>query len=409
MILLRRTGYILRTHQVLLEADAMLASNGYIYYGLYNKPYFQRKEISTGVLSDLIDLQSYINDDAQIRVWCFAVYQQYIFMGTYARDNDVDSKAAILRYDTTTQEITLVGKVDAAHINSLSIAPYNNLIGGVLIYGATLDGVFVYAYSNGLSHLKPEDTLIPVNKDPKIHYGVFAVLYDNTGLYVAYNKWQGWRRSYIRRYDNLPISNQQFGTLNYSETKLSDYAIGNAGILKGNDGYIYLYWNSTDGVQPNVDLRSKLYKISPTTLTYSTIYGSDIPVVDQSQVIYRMAIDGFDNSNKSVYLGFLNGSLRKSNVNAVENKTSENNINLDNYPNPFNPTTKITYYLNSDGYVSLKIYDILGREIASLINEVQKSGPHTINFNGSNLSAGVYIYSLRTLGHILSKKMLLLK
>lgn len=66
-----------------------------------------------------------------------------------------------------------------------------------------------------------------------------------------------------------------------------------------------------------------------------------------------------------------------------------------NYPNPFNPETTISYKLNTTGKVSLKIFDVLGREIASLVNEKKSAGLYKINFRGENLSSGVYIYQLR--------------
>ena len=63
-----------------------------------------------------------------------------------------------------------------------------------------------------------------------------------------------------------------------------------------------------------------------------------------------------------------------------------------NYPNPFNPATTISYYLPKSGFVILKIYDIQGKEIRTLINELQKSGRYSVNFNASDLSSGVYLY-----------------
>lgn len=80
-----------------------------------------------------------------------------------------------------------------------------------------------------------------------------------------------------------------------------------------------------------------------------------------------------------------------------------------NYPNPFNPATDINYSIMQDGFVSLKVYDILGREVADLVNQNQKSGYHTVNFDASNLPSGVYIYTLKTTGFTSSKKMLLIK
>lgn len=82
---------------------------------------------------------------------------------------------------------------------------------------------------------------------------------------------------------------------------------------------------------------------------------------------------------------------------------------LQNYPNPFNPTTKISFALPSSGFVTLKVYDVLGREVAILANRVFASGKYELDFNASNLPSGTYIYSLRTDNKTITKKMLLIK
>ncbi|HCY75204.1 MAG TPA: hypothetical protein DHV28_04740 [Ignavibacteriales bacterium] len=84
--------------------------------------------------------------------------------------------------------------------------------------------------------------------------------------------------------------------------------------------------------------------------------------------------------------------------------------NLDfNYPNPFNPSTVINYAVKEAGLVRLKVYDILGAEVAELVNEIKEAGNHTIEFNASQLPSGVYIYTLQVNGFTGSKKMLLMK
>ncbi|MGD0338315.1 MAG: T9SS type A sorting domain-containing protein [Bacteroidota bacterium] len=80
-----------------------------------------------------------------------------------------------------------------------------------------------------------------------------------------------------------------------------------------------------------------------------------------------------------------------------------------NYPNPFNPSTTIFYYLPRAGRIKLKVFDILGREISILVNEEQKPGAYSVIFHGDNFSSGVYIYTLITESKIITKRMLLLK
>ena len=94
---------------------------------------------------------------------------------------------------------------------------------------------------------------------------------------------------------------------------------------------------------------------------------------------------------------------------APEEQPPANFILSQNYPNPFNPMTSIKYQLTEDGYVSLKVYDILGREVKTLISENQKADTYIISFNAQNLASGVYFYKLVANGFIESKKMMLVK
>jgi Zinc carboxypeptidase/Secretion system C-terminal sorting domain/Carboxypeptidase regulatory-like domain len=80
-----------------------------------------------------------------------------------------------------------------------------------------------------------------------------------------------------------------------------------------------------------------------------------------------------------------------------------------NYPNPFNPSTTIKYQLPQSGNVSLKVYDVLGREVASLANGFKSAGSYTITFNSSSLPSGIYFYQLKVNDYLSLKKMILLK
>lgn len=80
-----------------------------------------------------------------------------------------------------------------------------------------------------------------------------------------------------------------------------------------------------------------------------------------------------------------------------------------NYPNPFNPVTKIEYNIIKSGFVTLKVYDVLGREVASLINQVQTAGAKEVEFNASSLPSGIYFYTLKAGDFTDTKKMMLVK
>jgi ligand-binding sensor domain-containing protein len=80
-----------------------------------------------------------------------------------------------------------------------------------------------------------------------------------------------------------------------------------------------------------------------------------------------------------------------------------------NYPNPFNPTTVINYQLSVNSEVTLKIYDVLGRLVNTLIEERQTAGARSVAFNASNLSSGIYFYRLAAGSYVETKKMILIK
>ncbi|MCK5085864.1 MAG: T9SS type A sorting domain-containing protein [Melioribacteraceae bacterium] len=94
----------------------------------------------------------------------------------------------------------------------------------------------------------------------------------------------------------------------------------------------------------------------------------------------------------------------------VEDELHVNKFNLNqNYPNPFNPTTIINYELKALGHVKLMVYNILGKEVAELVNEKQYPGRYKIKFNGAELPSGVYFYRLIAGNFVDTKSMVLIK
>ena len=82
---------------------------------------------------------------------------------------------------------------------------------------------------------------------------------------------------------------------------------------------------------------------------------------------------------------------------------------LDNYPNPFNPTTLIEFSVPQATYTTLTVYDVLGREIQTLVNGVIKAGNHTAFFDAGDIPSGVYLYTIQSGTFSETKKMMLLK
>lgn len=170
------------------------------------------------------------------------------------------------------------------------------------------------------------------------------------------------------------------------------FSDNNTGYVVGNSGLIRKTFNGGNdwGAQS-----------SPTTQYLNSVY--------------------FVNSNVGYIVG-QNGTVLKTNngggtvtfdkqgENALAYISTLSKVTLHgNFPNPFNPSTNIKYTLTNNNFVSLKVYNSLGQEVASLVNEMQKPNSYNITFNGSNLSSGIYYYTLNAGDFKETRKIFLLK
>ena len=107
--------------------------------------------------------------------------------------------------------------------------------------------------------------------------------------------------------------------------------------------------------------------------------------------------------------GIVYGDTTLTDVNDKVNGMPTTYVLDQNYPNPFNPVTKITYEIPVQSNVLLKVYDIIGNEVATLVNEPKPAGSYNILFDATNLSSGVYFYRMQAGDYIEAKKMIYLK
>lgn len=216
----------------------------------------------------------------------------------------------------------------------------------------------------------------------------------------------------------------QYGEVYADRTRYGGFAWNEA---KGNSGksgyhsietgyYTYLYGNL-------------LYHYQPVVLHYNfdalqidrEIFLTPIAMNDSSLIISEVLLEGQNYSNYNSTSRVLNlpagtgGHFTVTYEPVITNIAPDNIVIADgfelmqNYPNPFNPGTKIEFRIPHFGFVTLKVYDILGNEMAILVNEEKNAGIYQVSFDASNLPSGVYFYQLRAGSFIETKKMLLLK
>jgi len=125
-------------------------------------------------------------------------------------------------------------------------------------------------------------------------------------------------------------------------------------------------------------------------------YSDILTNIESSKLYYRLKQIDF------------NGTFEYSGIVEVEIAPSVFSLSQ-NYPNPFNPSTAISYQLPMNAFVTLKVYDVLGNEVAALVNEEKTAGEYKIEFNGNRLPSGIYLYKLTSGSFVETKKMVLMK
>jgi len=206
-----------------------------------------------------------------------------------------------------------------------------------------------------------------------------------------------------RQYDAAPLTPANFAGTTYNNHPKLTWSLNNEPDMSGYE--IYRLLTSGSGV----------YELLTTVSSGTSSYvdnGVQLGGSTMGRVFYKIRAK----DNHPYYSGYtpvIRYNYSGLNKVTVENQSFEYLLSA-NYPNPFNPSTQIKYSLAQDADVTLKVYDMLGKEVAELVNETQTAGSYEINFNAENLSSGVYVYRISATnnGRILftdSKQMILLR
>ncbi|KXK52269.1 MAG: PKD repeat protein [Chlorobi bacterium OLB5] len=182
------------------------------------------------------------------------------------------------------------------------------------------------------------------------------------------------------------------------------------------------YPNATRELSEDFKIKSKVkqFNIEEAINDYETIYQNNqnnakgLHALLNKLSLQRMTQGDAPNSNMVNYtehklgiLSLITGQDLKNTSSAINNQPSQFRLHQ-NYPNPFNPTTSIRYDIPQSAYVTIKVYDILGKEVFSY-KEYKPAGSYEVKFDGSNLASGMYFYSLEANGYKDVKKMVLIK
>lgn len=312
-------------------------------------------------------------------------------------------------------------------------------------YRSTNDGKTWQQSNDGLSSATLYS--LAVDENDAIYVGGYGVIYKSTDYGISWNSscqgitdtkvnsivcgsngtlFAGTNPDGVFRSTNAGLDWYQINN-GLTNTKVSCIADGcNANIFAGTFGGGLFHstdsgnnWNLLGDVLGEDTILSiisnshgKLFLTAQSTNVYSSDdLGSTWVNVDPSETgISVLTLD----PSGYLYAGTFNRGVLKSNQSTVTGIAESNYSPLDisleqNYPNPFNLSTTIRFSISKVSFVSLKVYDLLGREVSTLLNSWKSTGIHSVNFDASRLAGGIYFYKLTTDGEVFVKKCLLIK
>lgn len=319
------------------------------------------------------------------------------------------SNKLVVTQDITGIDVTLASKV-----------VYANGISGVVTDSATTLPLKakVYAYQKrsnahrGSRNFVLTDSLTGTYSLSNLEPGTYYLLAGARGYRPTFFKYDGTQTHNWKNADSIVVTetgivNNINFALHHIDTTGSSIVFGN---IIDNEG------KSVEGaVASLIDENGKVFNS-----TVSDVDGSFM-LEGLSSGSYQLVSSTVDFNSTSVsnvtvetannYLS-VNVVLTTDGVTSVKSET--NNIVTtyalnQNYPNPFNPSTSISYQLPANGFVTIKVYNVIGKEIATLVNEYQQSGNYSKEFNANGLTSGVYFYTIKAGSFSATKKMILMK
>jgi hypothetical protein len=303
--------------------------------------------------------------------------------------------------------------VDSGIVGNPYVAAYALAVSGRNLFAATVNGVFL-STNNGTSWSEA-DSGLPINA-----FTAFAVkgtdLFaggDNGGVFLSTNNGAYWTEV------DSGLNNGTW-TIGVSGTNL--YAATGINMINGQGLYVYrstnngTTWNAVDSGLIHADCFADaggnifaaaygVYLSTDNGTTWSSV-GSGLPLYHE---VLALAVCG-----SNLFAGTEGAGVWKrplSEMLAVkENKTETPSMFSlsQNYPNPFNPTTTISFSLPSQSYVSLKVFDLLGREVSTIVSEELRPGNYIRQWNAAKIASGVYLYRFAAGSHIETKKLMLI-
>ena len=291
-------------------------------------------------------------------------------------------------------------------VKALALTGYINPVAFV----GTASGVF-FSTNDGTSWTLVNTGLTNTNIQALMLSGSTLFAGTPSGVFVTADSGAHWTAA------NSGLSNTNVLTFTSQGTNLFAGTAGGV-FLSTDNGTI---WNAVNSGLSNTDIRS--FAVSGTNLFAGTAGGGVFHSSDNGTIWTAVnpgllvdTVQALAVSATNLFAGTPSAAIWRRSLSEMITSVELNNSTVpqkysleQNYPNPFNPSTTISYQLPSLSHITLKVFDVLGREVATLVNEVEQPGYKSVTFDASKLSSGVYFYRLQAGSFVETKKLLLMK
>ena len=247
------------------------------------------------------------------------------------------------------------------------------------IFAATDLGFFVKTSKS--------DRWLPGSREFDTGQTMSSIIVDNK-LYVLTVK-----SLWVRDLDEFDLPELKVNDVVYENTK---YHVGDGFYISAgysNNGYDTLYVSNFLYDSTDVTIRPRKFKLEPDAGIGLSVY---VKTKNPGNIKITCQIISNDNINKNTF-------TIETNILPYDYELSQN------YPNPFNPKTKVNYIIEKEELVTVKIYNLLGAEVKTVLNEILPGGKHVLEIDSNNLSSGIYFYQLKAGKFVETKKMIVLK
>lgn len=322
--------------------------------------------------------------------------------------------------------IDLIGGLNTVNLstdfgNSWSILDSTNLIFGISSLAVSGNNIFVGTYFNGIwSSTDNGASFIQDSNGIKNHNVVNSIVINGANVFA------GTDNGILKSTDNG--SNWILFNNGLTNKYVHILTASFNNILAGTDSGVFLSSNNGANWLPVINglTDDTVYSFANVAnyvfagtnkggVFVTTNYGANWTQVADS--LSNSGITALVLSGNNIIAGSGDGSIWyrtvaniiTTDVKEIQNNIPDNHSLFQNYPNPFNPTTIISYQIQNDRFVTLKVYDMFGREVKTLVNGFKSQGKYSVDFDAGNFSSGVYFYQLKAGDYTAIKKMILLK